>query len=81
MEQLKTATGKIFRSDYLAVIPNPSQAYIRIMGESLATVATVFGNSSETVQMWHGDTYLSGYTHLIAIIPEGDAVKVALGKE
>ncbi len=81
MDQITTATGKSFLSDYLAVIPNPRQAYFRIVGTPLYVVAEVFGNPSETLQLWHGDTYLSGYTHLIAIIPEEDAIKVALGKE
>ena len=81
MEKLKTATGKVFDSDYLAVITTPAQAYIRILNVPLAEVATVFSNPAETVQIWHGDHYLSYYTRLVAIVPEPSAVKVVLSKE
>ncbi|MBO4939235.1 MAG: hypothetical protein J6C98_09625 [Oscillospiraceae bacterium] len=81
MEKLKTATGKEFESDYLSVIPVPAQAYIRILDASLATVAAVFSDQKETVQLWHGEHYLAHYTHLVAIVPEMDAVKVVLAKE
>ena len=81
MEKLKTATGKTFESDYLATIPFPAQAYIRVMNTPLATVATVFGDPEETVQLFHGDHYLAHYTHLVAIVPESGAVKVVLAKE
>lgn len=80
MEKVKTRTGKEFETDYYATIPFPAQAYIRIF-EPLATVATVFSNPEETGQLWCGDHYLAGYTHLVAIIPEGDAIKVCLAKE
>ena len=46
---IKTATGKEFSCDYFAVIPNPQQAYIRIVGLPLAEVATIFSNPNETV--------------------------------
>lgn len=81
MDKVKTATGKTFDSDYLAAIPTPAQAYIRILNASLAEVATVFSNPAETVQLWHGDHYLAFYTHLVAIVPEPGAVKVVLSKE
>lgn len=80
MDKVKTATGKEFDSDYIATIPIPAQAYIRILNASLATVAAVFGNPQETVQLWHGQYYLAGYTTLVAIVPEMDAVKVVLAK-
>lgn len=80
MEKIKTASGKIFDSDYLTTIPAPKQAYLRILGESLSNVAKVFGDPKETKQLWYGDQYLSGYTSLVAIIPEMNAVKVVLAK-
>ena len=80
METVKTATGKVFQSDYLSVIHAPERVYIRIFAP-LTTVAAVFGNPEETVQLWVGDTYLAQYTKLIAIIPEGDAIKICLTKE
>lgn len=81
MDKVKTATGKTYDSDYLAVIPTPAQAYIRILNASLADVAVVFSNPKETIQLWHGEHYLAYYTHLVAIVPEADAVKVVLAKE
>lgn len=81
MEKLTTATGKNFDCDYF----NPSQATnqcnLRVLNESLVTVATVFGNPAETVQLWFEGEYAAQYTKLIAIAPEGDAIRVVLGKE
>ena len=81
MEQLTTATGKTFSSDYIAVIPNPAQAYIRIVGTPLSTIASVFSDPQETCQLWHGPYYLAQYTRLVALVPEADAIKVVLAKE
>ncbi len=81
METIKTATGNAYPCDYLSVIPYPAQAYIRILNTPLATVATVFGDPAETAALEYGEYNLTGYTHLVAIIPEVDAVKVCLGKE
>ncbi len=81
LDTVKTATGKLFDSDYIATIPNPPQAYIRVCGTSLPLLAEVFGNREETIQLWHGETYLAMYTKLVALVPEGDAVKVVLAKE
>lgn len=80
-EILTTASGKKFNSDYLAVIPAPAQAYIRIIGKSLPEVAAIFSNPAETTQLWYGQTYLAQYTKLIFISQEGDAIKVCLAKE
>ena len=49
MEKLKTATGKEFDCDYFNPFPLVGQINIRILGESLATIATVFANPAETV--------------------------------
>ena len=81
MDTVKTASGKTFNSDYIATIPYPARAYIRICGVSLAQAAEVFGNREETVQLWHGEHYLAMYTRLVALVPEGDAIKVVLAKE
>lgn len=81
MEQLKTATGKCFQSDYMAAIDTPPRVYIRIVGASLSEVASIFGNATETIQLWHGNYYLAGFTHLVAIVPEPGAIKVVLTKE
>lgn len=81
MEKLKTATGKQYDCDYFNPFPPAGQVNIRILNASLVEVATVFGNPAETVQLWYGVQYLAQHTKVIAIVPEGDAIRVVLGKE
>lgn len=81
MEKVITATGKRFDCDYFNPFPPANQVNLRVMNTSLAEVATVFGNPSETVQLWCGEQYLAHHTKLVAIVPEGDAIRVVLGKE
>lgn len=81
MEKLKTATGKEFGCDYFNPFPTAGQTNLRVLNTTLATVAAVFSNPAETVQLWCGESYASQYTKLVAIIPEGDAIRVVLGKE
>lgn len=81
MEKLKTATGKEFDCDYFNPPPTSGQINLRVLNTPLATVATLFSNPQETVQMWCGEQYAAQYTKLIAIVPEGDAIRVVLGRE
>lgn len=81
MEKLKTATQREYNCDSFVFIETPSRLYIRIQGESLATVAAVFANPAETMQLWWCDQYVAHHTKLIAIVPEMDAIRVVLGKE
>lgn len=81
MDKIKTATGKEFDCDYFSAIPYPAQTFFRVLNTPLATAATVFGDPRETVQLWYSEHYLAYYTHLVAIVPEMDAVKVILAKE
>ena len=80
MEKLKTATGKEFDCDYFNPFPQEGQLNIRIVGESLATIATVFADPRETMQLlWEGQ-YAAQYTQILAIVPETGAVRVVLRK-
>ena len=81
MEKLKTATGKEFDCDYFNPFPPVGQINIRVLGKPIVYVATVFADPSETVQLWWENAYAAGYTKLVAIVPEGDAIRVVLGKE
>lgn len=81
MEKVKTAAGKEFECDYFNPFPPVGQCNLRVLNTPLATVATVFANPAETVQLWCGDQYAAHYTKLIAIVLEMDAVRVVLGKE
>lgn len=81
MEKLKTATGKEFDCDYFNPFPPVRQTNLRVLNTDLVTVATVFSDPDETVQLCHGVQCASQYTKLVAIVPEGDAIRVVLGKE
>ena len=81
MDILKTATGKEFDCDYFNPFPPVGQVNLRVLNTSLATVATVFSNPNETIQLWCNERYAAQYTKLVAIVPEGNAIRVVLGKE
>ena len=81
MDKLTTATGNTFDCDYFNPFPPAGQVNIRVLGISLVKAATVFSNPAETVQLWCGDQYLSQHTKVVAIVPEGNAIRVVLGKE
>lgn len=81
MEKLKTATGKEFSCDYFNAYPQERQINIRVVGETVVRVATVFSDPNETVQLWWDGQYASMYTKVLAIVPESGAVRVVLGRE
>lgn len=81
MEKLKTATGKTFDCDYFNPFLPEKQVNIRILNSSFSVVAAVFSNPKETVQMWYMNQYLAHHTNLIAVVNDGDAIRVVLGKE
>lgn len=81
MEKVTTATGKQFECDYFNPFAPAKQVNIRVLGISLAETARIFGNPAETVQLWFGNQYLSQHTKVVAIVPEGNAIRIVLGKE
>lgn len=81
MDKIKTATGKEFDCTYFNPFPPMGQVNISIANESFVTLAVVFNNPGETVQLWYGDQYLAHHTKLVAIVDEGDAIRVVLEKE
>ena len=81
MEKITTATGKQFDCDYFNVFSPAAQVNIRVLNSSLVEAATVFSNRAETKQLWYGEEYIAHHTRLVAIVPEGAAVRVVLGKE
>lgn len=81
MEKIKTATGKEFSCESFSVIDEPPRLYIRVSNAPLATIATVFSDQTETVQLYYGNLYVAQYTKLLAIIPENGMVRVNLTKE
>ena len=81
MDKVKTATGKEFDCTYFNAFQPLEEVNISILNASFATLATVFSDPKETVQLWYMDQYLAHYTKLIAIVNDGDAIRVVLGKE
>ena len=81
MEKLKTATGKTFDCSYFNPFSPAGQVNISILNASFVTLASVFSNPAETVKLWYGDQYLAYHIKLIAIVNDGDAIRVVLGKE
>lgn len=80
-DKLKTATGKFFDCIYFNPFPPLRQVNISIVNVDFMTLASVFSNPKETVQLWYGNQYLAHHTKLVAIIDDGDAIRVVLGKE
>lgn len=81
MEKVKTATGKTFDCDYFNPFPPMGQVNLRVLGITLVEAASVFSNPAETEQLWWHRQYLAHHTKLVAIVPEGNAIRVVLGKE
>lgn len=81
MEKLKTATGKEFYCDYFNPAPSVGQTNARVLNTSIAEVAQIFSDPKETVQLWCEGMYAAQYTRLVAIVPEGNAIRVVLEKE
>lgn len=48
MDKIRTATGKEFDTDYIATIPNPPMAFIRICNAAISDIAAVFSDPRET---------------------------------
>lgn len=81
MEKIITATGKQFDCDYFNPFPPANQVNIRVLGISLEKAISVFANVKETIQLWCGNQYLAHYTKVVAVVPEGNAIRFVLGKE
>lgn len=80
MSTLKTATGKELECDYFNPFPPLGQVNLRINGEPLAVVASIFSDPRETAALYWENQYAALYTKLIALVPEPDAIRVVLGK-
>ena len=81
MEKLKTATGRSFDCDYFVPFEPANRITIRVHNIDIVTAATVFSNRRETVQLWYESEYAANYTKMIAIVPEGNVIRIVLGKE
>jgi hypothetical protein len=81
MEKVKTAKGKVFDCTYFNPFPPARQVNISIVNASFTEIAAVFSNPEETVQLWYENQYLAYHTRLLAIVNDGDAIRVVLEKE
>lgn len=81
MLKIKLATGREMDCDYMDHSEVHKQANIRIVNTPIAEIATTFSNPAETAAMWFGRDYAAGFTKLLAMINDGDAIRVVLGKE
>ena len=81
MTKIKLASGKQLDCDYMGHSQQRRQATIRILNTSMTEIASVFSNPTETAAMWFENDYAAGFTKLLAMIEDGDAVRVVLGKE
>ena len=80
MDELTTATGRKFKTDYLVTIAHPAMLYVRIVGSDSATVNKVFRNPEETARLTYAGIEYDGYTKFLGITDEGNALKVRLEK-
>lgn len=81
METVKTATGKEFSCEYISTIPYPARAYIRIPNTPLSEIAAVFSDPAETAQLFYCEHCIEGYTRLMSLVNEDNAVRVVLSKQ
>lgn len=81
MDKVKTAMGKEFDCTYFNPFPPMGQVNISIINASFSEIAAVFSDPKETVQLWYMNQYLAQHTNLIAVVNDGDAIRVVLGKE
>lgn len=79
--KIKTASGRELECDLLSHSDRHRQATVRIKNTPITVIASVFSNPSETAAMWFENDYAAGFTKLLAMIDDGDAIRVVLGKE
>lgn len=81
MAKLRTFGGLEFDCDYFNPSERTRQLNLRVLGETLVYVAGVFSRPEETQALRCDGQYAAGFTRLTAIVPEGNAIRVVLGKE
>ena len=79
--KIRFATGKEMECDYMGHSEKHRQATIRIKNASMNEVVAVFADPKQTIQMYFENDYASGFTKMLAVIDEGDAIRVVMGKE
>lgn len=75
------ASERELECDFLSYSDKRKQATVRIQNTPITVIASVFSNPAETAAMWFEHDYAAGFTKLLAMIDDGDAIRVVLGKE
>lgn len=78
MDKLVTKSGKTFDCDYFNPFPPVNQINLRVLNSTISEVAQIFSDPTETSHMLCGGQHASNYTSLVAIVPEGTAIRVVL---
>ncbi len=81
MTKIKLASGRELACDYMGHSEKRRQATIRLLHTSMQEVVRVFSDPAETSQMRFESDYAAGFNKLLAVIDDGDAIRVVLGKE
>lgn len=79
--KIKLANGRELECDYMGHSQQRKQANVRILNMPMAEVARIFSDPAQTVQLRFENDYAAGFTKLLAMIDDGDAIRVVLGKE
>lgn len=78
MDMLTTATGKTIQCDYFNLRPEAGRLRIQLAGVDMTSVAAIFSNSQETMQLNFGNEHAVGYTEMVSIMPVGGEIRVLL---
>ena len=81
LTKIKLASGMELECDLMSHSQKRRQATIRILNKPMSEVAVIFSNPAETAQLWFENDYAAGFTKLLAVIDDEDAIRVVLGKE
>lgn len=81
MTKIKLASGRELDCDLMVHSQKRGQATVRVLNMSITETARIFSNPAETAQLWFENDYAAGFTKLLAMIDDGDAIRVILGKE
>lgn len=78
MDTIATATGKTVQCNYFNLRPEAGRLRIQLAGIDMTSVAAIFSNSQETMQLSFGNVHAVGYTEMVSIMPVGDEIRVLL---
>ena len=81
MLKIKLASGRELECDYMDHSERYRQANVRIKNMPIAEIAAIFSNPAETSYFMFETDYAAGFTKLLAMIDDGDAIRVVMGKE